>query len=304
MNAMNYNHLFYFWTVARHGSIRGASQELGLAQPTVSEQLRKLEEELDASLLERAGRGLRLSGQGTLLFSYADRIFRLGGEMREALAGRAAQQLSLSVGIEPSLSAAVAHRLLTPALRAHKGLRLHCVEEASPRLYARLALRQLDVILSSAPLPPAATVRAHSHLLHRCGVSFLAATSKPGRTPASRLPQRLDGAPFLMQEAGTALHNRLAQWFQQKNIQPRIAGEFSNATLLELFARQGLGAIAVPTLAEREVCANSKLTVLGRTKELTVEFYAITCARRVAHPAAAAIVAAAKPDQAHGRRAE
>ena len=58
MKGLNYQHLFYFWSVVRAGSITKACRELRLAPPTVSAQLRRLEEQLGEKLLTRSGRGL------------------------------------------------------------------------------------------------------------------------------------------------------------------------------------------------------------------------------------------------------
>ncbi len=57
MDWLNYHHLLYFWTVAREGSIVRASEKLRLAQPTISGQIRKLEEALGVDLFERQNLG-------------------------------------------------------------------------------------------------------------------------------------------------------------------------------------------------------------------------------------------------------
>lgn len=86
MKRLNYNHLYYFWTVASTGSVSEASRELKVSQPTVSEQIHALEEELGQELFRRAGRNLVLTDSGKLVFRYARKIFRVGEEMSEALA--------------------------------------------------------------------------------------------------------------------------------------------------------------------------------------------------------------------------
>jgi LysR family transcriptional activator of nhaA len=289
MEWTNYNHIFYFWTVARHGSVRLASEELGLSQPTVSEQLHKLEESLGRKLFERAGRGIRLSEDGKLLFSYAERIFQLGGEMREAMAGRTTGPQLLRVGVVHSLPALVAHRLLAPALRG-EAMRLVCTADRPESLYAKLALHQLDAVLSDAPMQPSSQVRGFSHRLAQCGVSFFAA-HKPKGGP--RFPRSLDGAPFLMPERGTPLHSSLERWFERQQLRPEIAGEFSDSAMLERFAQRGLGAFAAPAIIERELRSDYKLELLGRTTEIVQEFYAISAERKITHAGVRAIIEAA-----------
>ncbi len=300
MEWTNYNHLFYFWTVARHGSVSKASSELHLSQPTISEQVRKLEESLGVKLFERAGRGIRLSEAGQVAFRYAEEIFRQGRELRTALSQHApAMPTRLVVGLAHSLSKQVAYRLLAPALRGSTALRLLCVEDRPEQLFARLALRQFDVILSDAPLPPAAHLRAFNHSLGSSGISFMAARKGPGKQRRGRkFPQLLDGEPFLLPEPSTNLHNSLQSWFDRKGISPTIVGEFSDSALLNICGQQGIGIFAVPTLVEREVRTQYKVEVLGRTTEINSEFYAITADRRITHPAVLAISKASNQEHA------
>src|SRR6187402_2284920 len=85
MEWLNYHHLLYFWTVARIGTIARASEELRLAQPTISGQIRMLEEQLGEKLFQRSGRNLVLTDVGRLVYEYADQIFALGREMLDTL---------------------------------------------------------------------------------------------------------------------------------------------------------------------------------------------------------------------------
>src|SRR5687767_1653793 len=88
MDWLNYHHLFYFWTVAKEGSIARATSKLGLAQPTISAQLKALERSLGEKLFERAGRGLVLTEIGRTVLRYAEEIFTLGHELTDAVKDR------------------------------------------------------------------------------------------------------------------------------------------------------------------------------------------------------------------------
>ena len=88
MEWLNYHHLLYFWTVAREGTIARASQELRLAQPTISGQIRVLEEHLGEKLFQRSGRNLVLTDIGRVVYRYADDIFGLGRELMDTLKDR------------------------------------------------------------------------------------------------------------------------------------------------------------------------------------------------------------------------
>src|SRR5436305_6181642 len=88
MDWLNYHHLLYFWAVAKTGSVTRASQELRLAQPTISAQVRALEEQLGEKLFLKVGRHLQLTEMGKLVYGYADEIFSLGRELTDVLKGR------------------------------------------------------------------------------------------------------------------------------------------------------------------------------------------------------------------------
>ena len=68
LNALNFQHLLYFWTVAREGSVARATQVLHLAQPTISGQIKILERSLGERLFERSGRGIALTEVGQVVF--------------------------------------------------------------------------------------------------------------------------------------------------------------------------------------------------------------------------------------------
>lgn len=300
MEWLNYHHLLYFWTVARTGSVAAASKELRLAPPTISNQIRKLEESLGEELLQRSGRKLALTDMGRIAMRYADEIFSLGQEftstMKERPTGR---PLRFCVGIADVLPKTIALRLIEPALRLHVPVHLICREDRPDHLLADLAVHDVDVVLSDSPASPAANIRAFNHLLGECGVTFFApkklAFLKKG------FPRSLDGAPFLLPLDNTALRRELDEWFHSQNLRPTVLGEFADMSLLRVFAEEGLGAFAAPAVMEERMRGYS-FHKIGSTTRITIRFYAISVERHVRHPAVVAVCEAAQ-DSLFARRA-
>lgn len=81
MEWLNYHHLRYFWVAAREGGLTRASEKLNISQPTVSAQIRELEDALGEKLFVRSGRTVALTEAGRLVYRYADDIFGLGREL-------------------------------------------------------------------------------------------------------------------------------------------------------------------------------------------------------------------------------
>ena len=293
MEWLNYHHLYYFWVVARVGSIARASQELRLSQPTISNQLKTLEASLGHPLLERRGRGLVLTDVGRTVQRYADEIFRTGRELQQALKGvPTRERIPFAVGVADVIPKLVAERMLQSAVDGVKDLRLVCREGPLPALLASLALHELDVVLSDSPAPESVRVKAFGHLLAECGVVFLAAPRLAHLRKG--FPGSLTGAPVLLPAAGTALRHGLEAWFAAREVEPVVAGEFDDGALLKAFGARGMGIFAVPAMIEKEVCAQYGVTVAGRTEEVRERFYALTVERRLSHPAAVAIAEAAR----------
>jgi LysR family transcriptional regulator, transcriptional activator of nhaA len=84
-NGLDYHHLLYFWAVAKEGSLRLAGQVLHVSQPSISAQLKQLEESLGTPLFTRTTRSLVLTDTGQTVLEYAEEIFSLGRELLTAV---------------------------------------------------------------------------------------------------------------------------------------------------------------------------------------------------------------------------
>ncbi|HEY1378197.1 MAG TPA: transcriptional activator NhaR [Gemmataceae bacterium] len=291
---LNYQHLYYFWAVAREGGVARAARKLDLAQSTVSGQVRALEGAMKQRLLARAGRGVRLTDLGRTVFTYADRIFALGGEMRDAVrGGPTGRPLRLAVGVANAIPKFLAHRLLAPVLALPGPVHLSCYEARLDRLMSEFSLRHLDVILSDVPAGQALKVRGHTHPLGESGVSFFAA-AKLAAAHGRDFPRSLDGAPFLLPTDNTALRWSLEQWFAAEGIRPAVRGEFEDNALLKAFGQAGEGVFAVASAVEEDVREQYGVKVLGRVAAIRERFYAVTAEKTPTHPAVVAIVAEAR----------
>lgn len=294
MQWLNYHHLYYFWVAAQERSVTRAARRLRLAQPTVSEQIRKLEEALGVKLFERTGRDLALTDSGRLVQEYADEIFALGQQLLDVLGGkRAPRRTKLVVGITDSLPKLVVYHLLEPALRAADGIEIICREGRFERLVAELAVHTLDLVLADSPLPVNFGVKAFSHLLGESDLSFFAAPKLHKRLNG-RFPACLNDAPLLYPAEGTALRRKLDAWLSENSVLPKFAGEFEDRALAKAFGHAGAGIFVAPTAIEAEVKRQYDVSVVGRSTEVREHFYAISLERRIKHPGVAAISAAAR----------
>jgi LysR family transcriptional activator of nhaA len=291
---LNYHHLLYFWMVAREGGISRAAEQLHLAQPTLSSQIRKLEKSIGAALFERTGRTMVLTETGQMVYRYADEIFSLGRELIDTLQGRpSVNRLRLSVGVPDVLPKLVVYQLLKPALEMGEQVQLVCYEGKLQELLGELALHRLDIVLADSPLTPDTHVRAFNHLLGECGVTVFGAAAL-AEGCQGEFPELLNDAPMLLPTQNTSLRRHLELWFDERGIHPRVMHEFEDSAVLKVFGQAGEGLFVAPTAIEGEVSRQYSVNVVGRITDVKERFYAISIERRLKHPAVVAISTAAR----------
>jgi LysR family transcriptional activator of nhaA len=294
MEWLNYHHLLYFWTVARIGSVSRASTELRLTQATVSAQLKSLEQALGEKLFRKSGRHLVLTDTGKVVFRYAEEIFSLGQELMGTLKGRPPGRMArVTVGVTDVMPKLVAYQLIEPALKLKEPYRIICREGTNSELLAALAVHDIDVMLSDAPMDPAVNVRAFNHLLGESGVVLFGASGLAAKYRAG-FPQSLDSAPFLLPTSNTTARRSLDQWFEAQHIRPAIVAEFEDSALLQVFGQRGLGLFVAHSLISIEVQRQYGVKTVGQLDGVTERFYAVSLDRKLKHPAVVAISEAAR----------
>lgn len=293
MEWLNYHHLLYFWVVAREGSIVAAAKTLNLTQPTISAQLRLLEESLGEKLFAKAGRNLVLTEAGKIALRYADEIFALGRELRDTLRDRpTGRPVRITVGVADVVPKLVAYRILRPAFTAGTDIEVVCRESSSATLLGLLVQHEVDLVLTDAPAS-GTVLRAYNHFLGESGTTFFA-TPTVARGMSRNWPKSLAGAPLLLPGAGTQIRRALELWFDANGIEPRRVGEFDDLALMTAFGRGGTGIFPAPTVIEEEIQTQYGVRAVGRLPEVRERFYAVSAERKVKNPIVSAITTAAQ----------
>jgi len=293
MNWLNYQHLMYFWVVAREGGLVPAGKVLRLSHPTLSAQIHALEDRLGEKLFSRVGRRLALTDVGKVAYRYAEEIFGLGRDLVETIQGKGAGKLlRLDVGVVDVVPKLVVRKLLQPALSLPEPVSLVCHEGTFDRLLAELAQHALDIVIADSPVPSGSSIRAHNHLLGSCGVCLFASPPLAAAHRA-RFPSALDGAPFLLPTESLTLRRSLNQWFDRHDIRPHIVAEFEDSALMKVFGADGVGIFPAPAAVGRDVMEQYGVERLGEVEGVVERFYAISVERRLKHPAVLAVSRAA-----------
>ena len=279
----SYRHLYYFWVVAKEGSITRAAARLGMAVQTVSTQVRELERSLGHSLLKPAGRRLVLTEAGMATMRQADHIFHLGEQLPEAINDALGTPgIRLAVGIPDGLPKLVVLRLMRPVMH-EPNLRLLCHEAEFDELLGDLALHKFDTVLADRPAPPNPNLKLYSHPV---GVSTIAWYAPASLFAAAKkgFPQSLAAVPVLLPTTHVSVRARLDQWFDRMSIRPRVVGEFEDSALLKTFGANGMGVFPAAEMAHDELVAQYSVKRVGACEGVEEHFYLIVAEKKVQHP--------------------
>ncbi|HEY8605801.1 MAG TPA: transcriptional activator NhaR [Noviherbaspirillum sp.] len=289
---LNFRHLYYFWVVAKEGSVTRAAERLDVAIQTISAQIALLEQSIGKSLLAPQGRRLVLTEAGRIALSYADQIFLLGEQLQEVLTeADIGKTMRLTVGLSDSLPKLTASRLLEAALKLPQKVKLVCHEDDFESLLGDLSVHKLDVVLTDRPVPSGTTLRVFSHLLGESDISLFGRPELAERYIAG-FPGSLKGAPVLLPTRNHAVRGRIDHWFETHDVRPDVVGEFDDNALLNTFGSHGLGLFPASSALGEAVKEEFGAVAVGELTAVHEQFYAISNERKIKHPAIEAILSA------------
>lgn len=151
--SMEFHQLRYFCSVAQTGSFTRAAEQQNVAQPSLSQQIQKLEEEIGAPLFERLGRGVRLTPCGEDLLPRAQTILREAEDAKRALEVRRGTTAGrLRVGVIPTIMPYWLAPRVNRFLKRCPDVDLLLIENTTARLVESLQSGDLDLALLSLPI--------------------------------------------------------------------------------------------------------------------------------------------------------
>lgn len=279
MSHLNYNHLYYFWMVKQKGSVTKAAEALCLTPQTVTGQIKTLEQRLNGALFKRVGRSLVATELGELVFRYADKMFNLSYEMLDILNYQSVGTMLFKVGIEDSLSKALASRILLSVFADDGSMKLGCFESTHEDLMGKLREHKLDMILSECAGESLKYSEILSKRLGQCGVGFFSSSKV-----SQAFPLCLEEYPLLMPSISTALGQQLYRWIDDNGLNVNIVGEFDDSSMMRAFAYYHQGIFVAPSVYKKELL-NNKMKLLGEINEIFQEYHVIFAERMIQHPA-------------------
>ncbi len=235
--------LAVFDGIARLGSFTRAADELHLAQPTVSTQIRKLAGTVGAPLFERAGTRVRLTEAGRRLHAACRDVFGAFERLEDALAAvRRAEEGRLRLAIGTSVERFAA-RMLARYAALHPGIEVALEVGNRRRMIERLARGDDDLALFADPPESPAIVR---QAVLPNPLAVFARAGHPLSTAAEIPFPRAAAEPFIVRESGSGTREITERVFAAHGLEPRVRMQASTGEAIRQAVLAGLGLSILP----------------------------------------------------------
>lgn len=271
MDKINFNHLYYFYLVAREGSIKNAADKVHVTQPTISDQLRLLEEYFDAKLFERKNRSLFLTKEGRLALSYAEKIFDMGADLTYRLRNKIeVPKANLDVGITHFMSHYFLYDKILP-LFEQDNVSVRIKEGDRRHLLADLEEGKIDILFTDNKDSLSSTMSSY-----RVGINkTFAVGHKKFRKHKKDFPHKLDEIPFFNYTNESFFKYEIELFFTKYGLNPKIIGEADEIDLFQVVTDKALAFTIVPEAAKNRFIRNKDIIVLGELTELQTSVWGI-----------------------------
>jgi LysR family hydrogen peroxide-inducible transcriptional activator len=244
---MEFHQLRYICAIAETGSFSRAAERCQVAQPSLSQQVLKLEEDLGAKLFDRLGRSVRLTEAGRAFLPHARSILSQMETARSSVANKCADvRGSVAVGVIPTIAPYLMPRYTTAFAKKYREAKLRIVEETTPILVESLRDLSIDMAILALPL-------RHKDLelfpLRTEPLFAVLPKYHPLAANQSLALKDLRGESFVMLRDGHCFRALSIAACSHARVTPRIAFESGQFSSLFGMVAAGVGISLVPEMA-------------------------------------------------------
>jgi len=244
---MEIHQLRYFCAVARNGTFTRASQVEHVAQPSLSQQIQKLEEELGARLFDRLPRSAQLTVFGRAFLPRAERILRELGEAKTEMQEMSGQERGdVVLGVIPTIASYLLPQVLSSFLRRHSQITVRVIEEITPVLLEQLHHSNLD--LAMVALPVQGEDLSSVELFEEPFYAVLPRGHPKARQRVIRL-EELKNERFLLLKDGHCFRDSVIAACRESRMRPNVVFESGQFATILAMVSAGMGVSAVPAMA-------------------------------------------------------
>ena len=244
---MELHQLRYFCAVARAGNFTRAAEDQHVAQPSLSQQIRKLEDELGAKLFDRLPRLARLTDFGKAFLPKAGEILRQVGQARTEIQEMSRTEVgTVIVGAIPTIAPYFLGPVLARFARRYPAVSISVVEEITPILLERLHNGHVDVVVLALPVRGEELI---SEELFREPLFAALPLSHPLAERETLALTEIRQDPFLLLKEGHCFRENTLSACRRSRVSPNVVFESGQFSTIVSMVATGMGVSVVPAMA-------------------------------------------------------
>lgn len=275
----NFNHLYYFYISAKAGNINTAAKHLKISQPSLSSQLKVLEQSLNIKLFRKVGRTNQLTEAGLVIYSFCRRMFAVSEEMSEVILQRlpsATRCINIGVSDEIERSFVIAAvNLFIKKYKLEQRPKINMVAGNYEQLIEKLRFQELDAVITEHAMGDADLVNIiHSespvHLICSRQAKKIASTLE-GKKDAHAITAireliSSNEAQWVMPTSKSKLRIETDRFFGKYGLKGRILFESNDVSTLIRSVIDDIGCAFMPVAYVASELKNKIIHSFGPTK--------------------------------------
>ncbi len=282
----NYNHLYYFYVTAKAGGVTSASTHLRISQPSLSSQLKVLEQSLDLKLFQKAGRTIELTNSGTEVFGYCRQMFEFSEKMNELISKRVPSSTrKICIGVSEHIDRSFVAEVVSSFLKKYdseKRPKVSVISATQTQLLEKLKFKEFDAVVSDAGM-----IDSNFYDLDKSEIPVVLTCSKNWKAPSTLKdwanPEMFnqivenDEVQWIMPSPKFKFRGDIDKFFENNKVKKKIAFESDAMGSLVHAVTDDLGMAFFPLLYVNQFIKEKTLQLLGPKDGYWKYHVSLTC---------------------------
>ncbi len=245
---MELHQLRYVLAVARNGNFSRAAEQCHVAQPSLSQQIQKLEEELGERIFERLKSGALLTPAGEAFLPRAMRILEeVDAAHRDVQDAHELLRGTVTIGVLPTIAPYYLPGVLTKFRKARPGIQVIVQEDITTRLLKMVTGFEVDVAIVS---PPFNETGLEKKILFEEELWLSIPDDHPMAKQRVIQASDLDGEAFILMKEGHCLGDQVLSFCTNREFHPNVSCRSAQIETIQAMVKAGLGVSLIPNMAK------------------------------------------------------
>ena len=246
---MEMQQLRYVVAVARTGNFSRAAEQCHVSQPSLSQQILKLEDDLGERLFDRMKRMAKLTPHGEAFLRHAVRILEeVDAAKREAADAQALMRGTLKIGVLPTIAPYLLPEVMGGFMEKYPGVEIVVQEDTTAQLMKFLLAFEVDLVFASQP------IRDERLEVRELFTEELLLALPPGHPLARKRAVNasdLENEPLIVMKEGHCLGDQVLRFCDRRDLHPNISFRSAQLETIQALVSAGLGLSLIPAMAAR-----------------------------------------------------